>query len=158
MNLLDLTKALSEPNLRAPADTTVQIAVHRLSLSGQATVGVVSARFGIDWNVGQLILSPAQPLLALTQEQAGEITASWRKGSTIAGYEQYKAAKSEGHRQVDPDLCLRLDAIAESLERDADKLRETDAQHSIAVSLDRTAYDVKKIASDIKFSLESKAT
>jgi len=65
------------------------------SMGGIPCVEVAQVAAGFDWNNGQIIITPAEPLSRLTAEQVAEITESVKGGQSWHAYEQYKAHKAE---------------------------------------------------------------
>lgn len=77
-------------------DPEITIAIHSPgSIGASPSVEVESIQAGFDWDAGQVMIYPAQPLTTLTPEQVADITASVRKGQSWHAYEAYKKHKSQ---------------------------------------------------------------
>ena len=66
-------------------------------------VAVNAAHTGFDWDSGRVLITPEQPLIALTAEQVGAIVKSVRDGESWHAYQTYRA-----HRQLILDIKARL--------------------------------------------------
>lgn len=87
-------------------DMDVTIVVHSLGRIGSTpSVEVQSIQAGFDWDAGQVMIFPAQPLTALTPEQVDDITESVRKGQSWHAYQEYK-----NHKEQLEKLSIELDA------------------------------------------------
>ncbi|HBW4307145.1 TPA: hypothetical protein ME439_003192 [Klebsiella pneumoniae] len=77
-------------------DPEITIVVHSPgSIGPSPSVEVESIHAGFDWDAGQVMIYPAQPLTVLTPEQVAEISESVRKGQSWHAYEAYKKHKSQ---------------------------------------------------------------
>lgn len=87
-------------------DPKITIIVHSPgSIGATPSVEVESIQAGFDWDAGQVLIYPAQPLTTLTPEQVADITASIRKGHSWHAFEAYKKHKAE--------ICALKTQIAE---------------------------------------------
>ncbi|EFO1265865.1 hypothetical protein DXV24_22305 [Escherichia albertii] len=87
-------------------DMDVTIVVHSPGRIGSTpSVEVQSIQAGFDWDAGQVMIFPAQPLTALTPEQVDDITESVRKGQSWHAYQEYK-----NHKEQLEKLSIELDA------------------------------------------------
>ena len=66
-------------------------------------VAVTAAHAGFDWDSGRVLLTPEQPVIALTAEQVEAIVKSVRAGESWHAYQRYKTL-----RQQCRDLELQL--------------------------------------------------
>lgn len=102
-------------------DPEITIIVHSPgSIGASPSVEVESIQAGFDWDAGQVLIYPVQPLTTLTPEQVADITTSVRKGQSWHAFESYKKhkvqienaaiehAKVAGQRDV---LLAALEAI-----------------------------------------------
>ncbi|EOK3667422.1 hypothetical protein ACM5PD_002239 [Escherichia coli] len=97
-------------------DMDVTIVVHSPGRIGSTpSVEVQSIQAGFDWDAGQVMIFPAQPLTTLTPEQVADITDSVRKGQSWHAYQEYKKHKEqleklsmelEGAKQREKDLFM----------------------------------------------------
>lgn len=77
-------------------DPEITIAIHSPgSIGATPSVEIESIQAGFDWDAGQVLIYPTQPLTTLTLEQVADITASVRKGQSWHAYESYKKHKSQ---------------------------------------------------------------
>jgi hypothetical protein len=77
-------------------DPEITIVVHSPgSIGPSPSVEVEAIHAGFDWDAGQVMIYPAQPLTVLTPEQVAEISESVRKGQSWHAYEAYKKHKSQ---------------------------------------------------------------
>lgn len=77
-------------------DPEITIVVHSPgSIGPSPSVEVEAIHVGFDWDAGQVMIYPAQPLTVLTPEQVAEISESVRKGQSWHAYEAYKKHKSQ---------------------------------------------------------------
>ncbi|SWX75905.1 Uncharacterised protein [Klebsiella pneumoniae] len=77
-------------------DPEITIAVHSPGNIGPSpSVEVEAIHAGFDWDAGQVMIYPAQPLTVLTPEQVAEISESVRKGQSWHAYEAYKKHKAQ---------------------------------------------------------------
>lgn len=77
-------------------DPEITIAIHSPgSIGPSPSVEVEAIHAGFDWDAGQVLIYPAQPLTTLTPEQVADITASVRKGQSWHAYEAYKKHKAQ---------------------------------------------------------------
>ena len=87
-------------------DMDVTIVVHSPGRIGSTpSVEVQSIQAGFDWDAGQVMIFPAQPLTTLTPEQVADITDSVRKGQSLHAYQEYKK-----HKEQLEKLSIELDA------------------------------------------------
>ncbi|WP_105475802.1 hypothetical protein [Escherichia coli] len=87
-------------------DMDVTIVVHSPGRIGSTpSVEVQSIQAGFDWDAGQVMIFPAQPLTTLTPEQITDITDSVRKGQSWHAYQEYKK-----HKEQLEKLSIELDA------------------------------------------------
>ncbi|ENB5757521.1 hypothetical protein OM315_19240 [Escherichia albertii] len=87
-------------------DMDVTIVVHSPGRIGSTpSVEVQSIQAGFDWDAGQVMIFPAQPLTTLTPEQVADITESVRKGQSWHAYQEYKK-----HKEQLEKLSIELDA------------------------------------------------
>lgn len=77
-------------------DPEITILVHSPGRIGPSpSVEVEAIHAGFDWDAGQVLIYPAQPLTALTPEQVAEISESVSKGQSWHAYEAYKKHKAQ---------------------------------------------------------------
>nr|DAL59995.1 MAG TPA_asm: hypothetical protein [Caudoviricetes sp.] len=77
-------------------DPEITILVHSPgSIGASPSVEVQGIYAGSDWDAGQVLIYPDQPLTTLTPEQVADITASVRKGQSWHAYEAYKKHKAQ---------------------------------------------------------------
>lgn len=77
-------------------DPEITIVVHSPgSIGPSPSVEVEAIHAGFDWDAGQVMIYPAQPLTTLTPEQVADITASVRKGQSWHAFEAYKKHKAQ---------------------------------------------------------------
>lgn len=77
-------------------DPEITIAIHSPgSIGPSPSVEVEAIHAGFDWDAGQVMIYPAQPLTTLTPEQVADITTSVRKGQSWHAYEAYKKHKAQ---------------------------------------------------------------
>lgn len=77
-------------------DPDITILVHSPgSIGPSPSVEVEAIHAGFDWDAGQVMICPAQPLTTLTPEQVADITESVRKGQSWHAYEAYKKHKAQ---------------------------------------------------------------
>lgn len=77
-------------------DPDITILVHSPgSIGPSPSVEVEAIHAGFDWDAGQVMIYPVQPLTALTPEQVAEISESVRKGQSWHAYEAYKKHKAQ---------------------------------------------------------------
>lgn len=107
-------------------DPEITILVHSPgSIGPSPSVEVEAIHAGFDWDAGQVLIYPAQPLTALTPEQVAEISESVRKGQSWHAYEAYKKHKAQlenaalEHAKVAgqrDELLAALEAVVSGLE------------------------------------------
>ena len=74
----------------------IKIIIHSPgSIGATPSVEVEAIYPGFDWDAGQVMIYPAQPLTILTPEQVNDITESVRKGQSWHAYEAYKKHKTQ---------------------------------------------------------------
>ena len=110
-------------------DPEITILVHSPgSIGPSPSVEVEAIHAGFDWDAGQVMIYPAQPLTALTPEQVAEISESVRKGQSWHAYEAYKKHKAQlenaalEHAKVAgqrDELLAALELAVEQMESDA---------------------------------------
>lgn len=77
-------------------DPEITILVHSPGRIGPSpSVEVEAIYAGFDWDAGQVLIYPAQPLTTLTPEQVAEISESVSKGQSWHAYEAYKKHKAQ---------------------------------------------------------------
>lgn len=77
-------------------DSEITISIHSPgSIGASPSVAVEAIHPGFDWDAGQVMIYPAQPLTTLTPEQVNDITESVRKGQSSHAYEAYKKHKAQ---------------------------------------------------------------
>lgn len=77
-------------------DPEITILVHSPgSIGPSPSVEVEAIHAGFDWDAGQVMIYPAQPLTTLTPEQVADITESVRKGQSWHAYQAYKKHKTQ---------------------------------------------------------------
>lgn len=92
-------------------DMDVTIVVHSPGRIGSTpSVEVQSIQLGFDWDAGQVMIFPAQPLTTLTPEQITDITDSVRKGQSWHAYQEYKKYKEQLEK-----LSIELDAAKQRI-------------------------------------------
>lgn len=92
-------------------DMDVTIVVHSPGRIGSTpSVEVQSIQVGFDWDAGQVMIFPAQPLTTLTPEQITDITDSVRKGQSSHAYQEYKK-----HKEQLEKLSIELDAAKQRI-------------------------------------------
>lgn len=75
-------------------DPEIKIIIHSPgSIGATPSVEVEAIHPGFDWDAGQVMIYPAQPLTTLTPEQVNDITESVRKGQSWHAYQTYKKHK-----------------------------------------------------------------
>lgn len=104
-------------------DPEITIVVHSPgSIGPSPSVEVEAIHAGFDWDAGQVMIYPAQPLTVLTPEQVAEISKSVRKGQSWHAYEAYKKHKSQlenaalEHAKVAGQRDKLLKALTDALE------------------------------------------
>lgn len=92
----ELVTHIGSNQLTQRRDPDIKIIIHSPGNVGATpSVEVESIHAGFDWDSGQVLIYPAQPLTTLTQEQVTDITTSVRKGQSWHAYEAYKKHKAE---------------------------------------------------------------
>ncbi|EFI4230915.1 TPA: hypothetical protein ACP4XQ_003843 [Escherichia coli] len=92
-------------------DMDVTIVVHSPGRIGSTpSVEVQSIQAGFDWDAGQVMIFPSQPLTTLTPEQVADITDSVRKGQSWHAYQEYKK-----HKEQLEKLSIELDAAKQRI-------------------------------------------
>lgn len=92
----ELITAIWANRINQRRDPEVTIIIHSPGSVGVTpSVEVESIEAGFDWNAGQVLIYPAQPLTTLTPDQVADITTSVRKGQSWHAYEAYKKHKAE---------------------------------------------------------------
>jgi len=77
-------------------DPEITISIHSPgSIGASPSVAVESIQAGFDWDAGQVLIYPAQPLTTLISEQVNDITTSVRKGQSWHAFEAYKQHKAQ---------------------------------------------------------------
>lgn len=104
-------------------DPEITIVVHSPgSIGPSPSVEVEAIHAGFDWDAGQVMICPAQPLTTLTPEQVADITASVRKGQSWHAFEAYKKHKAQlenaalEHAKVAGQRDALLSALTDALE------------------------------------------
>ena len=110
VNRILLNRILSN-NHSHRRDMDVTIVVHSPGRIGSTpSVEVQSIQVGFDWDAGQVMIFPAQPLTTLTPEQITDITDSVRKGQSWHAYQEYKK-----HKEQLEKLSIELDAAKQRI-------------------------------------------
>ena len=77
-------------------DTKVTIVIHSPGTVGATpSVDVQSIHAGFDWDSGQIMIFPSQPLTVLSKEQVEAICESVHKGQSWHAFQEYKRHKEE---------------------------------------------------------------
>lgn len=104
-------------------DPEITILVHSPgSIGPSPSVEVEAIHAGFDWDAGQVMIYPAQPLTTLTPEQVADITESVRKGQSWHAYQAYKKHKTQldnaaiEHAKVAGQRDKLLKALTDALE------------------------------------------
>lgn len=104
-------------------DPEITISIHSPgSIGASPSVAVEAIHPGFDWDAGQVMIYPAQPLTTLTPEQVNDITESVRKGQSWHAYESYKKHKSQlenaalEHAKIAGQRDALLSALTDALE------------------------------------------
>lgn len=104
-------------------DPDITILVHSPgSIGPSPSVEVEAIHAGFDWDAGQVMIYPAQPLTTLTPEQVADITESVRKGQSWHAFEAYKKHKAQlenaalEHAKVAGQRDALLSALTDALE------------------------------------------
>ena len=94
--LSELVARLWSNPLTQRRDPDITILVHSPgSIGPSPSVEVEAIHAGFDWDAGQVMICPAQPLTTLTPEQVADITESVRKGQSWHAYEAYNKHKAQ---------------------------------------------------------------
>lgn len=104
-------------------DPEITISIHSPgSIGASPSVAVEAIHPGFDWDAGQVMIYPAQPLTTLTPEQVNDITESVRKGQSWHAYEAYKKHKAqlENAALEHAKLVLQRDELLAALEEMTD--------------------------------------
>ncbi|HGX5450522.1 TPA: ead/Ea22-like family protein [Escherichia coli] len=110
VNRILLNRILSN-NHSHRRDMDVTIVVHSPgSIGSTPSVEVQSIHAGFDWDSGEVLIFPAQPLTTLTPEQITDITDSVRKGQSWHAYQEYKK-----HKEQLEKLSIELDAAKQRI-------------------------------------------
>ncbi|EFA4553045.1 hypothetical protein GRR23_06590 [Escherichia coli] len=131
-------------------DMDVTIVVHSPGRIGSTpSVEVQSIKAGFDWDAGQVMIFPAQPLTTLTPEQVADITDSVRKGQSWHAYQEYKK-----HKEQLEKLSMELEAAKQ---REKDLFMENVRLKSgiaglIHLGIRYADVEVMKIAGDAQLS------
>lgn len=110
-------------------DPEITILVHSPgSIGPSPSVEVEAIHAGFDWDAGQVMIYPAQPLTALTPEQVAEISESVRKGQSWHAYEAYKKHKAqlENAALEHAKVAGQRDALLAALEKAFPELDKID--------------------------------
>ncbi len=92
----DLVTRIWSNSLTQRRDPETRIIIHSPgSIGATPSVEVESIQVGFDWDAGQVLIYPSQPLTTLTPEQVADITASARKGQSWHAFEAYKKHKAQ---------------------------------------------------------------
>ncbi|WP_255299143.1 hypothetical protein [Klebsiella quasipneumoniae] len=104
-------------------DPEITIVVHSPGTIGPSpSVEVEAIHAGFDWDAGQVMIYPAQPLTTLTPEQVADISTSVRKGQSWHAFEAYKKHKAQlenaalEHGKVSGQRDKLLKALTDALE------------------------------------------
>lgn len=93
-------------------DPKITILVHSPGRIGPSpSVEVEAIHAGFDWDAGQVMIYPAQPLTVLTPEQVSAIEESVRKGQSWHAYQAHKK-----HREEVKELTAQRDELLAALE------------------------------------------
>ena len=77
-------------------DTKVTIVIHSPGTVGATpSVDVQSIHAGFDWDSGQIMIFPSEPLTVLSKEQVEAICESVHKGQSWHAFQEYKRHKEE---------------------------------------------------------------
>lgn len=107
----ELVNRILSDNHSHRRDMDVTIVVHSPGRIGSTpSVEVQSIQVGFDWDAGQVMIFPAQPLTTLTPEQITDITDSVRKGQSWHAYREYKK-----HKEQLEKLSIELDAAKQRI-------------------------------------------
>ncbi|SQM83564.1 ead/Ea22-like family protein [Escherichia coli] len=107
----ELVNRILSDNHSHRRDMDVTIVVHSPGRIGSTpSVEVQSIQVGFDWDAGQVMIFPAQPLTTLTPEQITDITDSVRKGQSWHAYQEYKK-----HKEQLEKLSIELDAAKQRI-------------------------------------------
>lgn len=92
----ELVASIWSNTLTQRRDPEITILVHSPgSIGPSPSVEVEAIHAGFDWDAGQVMIYPAQPLTTLTPEQVNDITESVRKGQSWHAYEAHKKHKAQ---------------------------------------------------------------
>ncbi|HAL3689938.1 TPA: hypothetical protein RO995_004469 [Escherichia coli] len=131
-------------------DMDVTIVVYSPGRIGSTpSVEVQSIQAGFDWDAGQVMIFPAQPLTTLTPEQVADITDSVRNGQSWHAYQEYKK-----HKEQLEKLSMELEAAKQ---REKDLFMENVRLKSgiaglIHLGIRYADVEVMKIAGDAQLS------
>ena len=131
-------------------DMDVTIVVHSPGRIGSTPSGEVqSIQAGFDWDAGQVMIFPSQPLTTLTPEQVADIADSVRKGQSWHAYQEYKK-----HKEQLEKLSMELEAAKQ---REKDLFMENVRLKSgiaglIHLGIRYADVEVMKIAGDAQLS------
>ncbi|HFI7945529.1 hypothetical protein [Escherichia coli] len=131
-------------------DMDVTIVVHSPGRIGSTpSVEVQSIQAGFDWDAGQVMIFPSQPLTTLTPEQVADIADSVRKGQSWHAYQEYKK-----HKEQLEKLSMELEAAKQ---REKDLFMENVRLKSgiaglIHLGIRYADVEVMKIAGDAQLS------
>ncbi|HFU5979320.1 TPA: hypothetical protein ACH6LI_000631 [Escherichia coli] len=107
----ELVNRILSDNHSHRRDMDVTIVVHSPGRIGSTpSVEVQSIQVGFDWDAGQVMIFPAQPLTTLTPEQITDITDSVRKGQSWHAYQEYKK-----HKEQLEKLSIELDTAKQRI-------------------------------------------
>lgn len=119
----DLVTRIWSNSLTQRRDPETRIIIHSPgSIGATPSVEVESIQAGFDWDAGQVLIYPVQPLTTLTPEQVADITASARKGQSWHAFETYKKHKAQlenaaiEHAKVAGQRDELLKALTDALE------------------------------------------
>ncbi|HFT6160293.1 TPA: hypothetical protein ACHG5C_004025 [Escherichia coli] len=132
-------------------DMDVTIVVHSPGRIGSTpSVEVQSIQVGFDWDAGQVMIFPAQPLTTLTPEQITDITDSVRKGQSWHAYQEYKK-----HKEQLEKLSIELDAAKQRIaELEAREIKPAKGEVLVVVS-GFTGCGKSAIAGEIEIAMKA---
>ena len=113
-------------------DPDITIVIHSPgSIGATPSIEVESIQASFDWDAGQVLIYPAQPLTTLTPEQVADITASVRKGQSWHAFEAYKKHKAQLENAAfeHAKIAGRRDELLAALQKYNDAFMEFDGEN-----------------------------